>query len=358
MAVLELVTGPMRAGKTTYAKKSGKRGISFDEVMSYSNNDYDVGFKTIRDILNGAPKHDFILDGWFSIYNQDPRTVIDFQQDIGHEIKFTVFYDIIASLESRAYMLGEASKPYQTREELIKVFDHIVKMYVDELPMFDFEFRTHTDGRKTFYDFKKLLREEKVSATEQDVDQFLERFNSRGGDNRYQTIPLPFGKTLAPKHEDTIQAMEQAMAVVDFRGKTVFDAGCYHCNCTFAAEDAGAKSILGVDSAPSYIDNARDLKSIWGYDRTELALGDMDGWNFTLNYDVIMCFNMIQYTRSPEAVVRNLFEHGDVLVFESYDEFLPLYEAQRTHELIYSEESKRWQAPSVRRNLYYYKRRS
>lgn len=191
-----------------------------------------------------------------------------------------------------------------------------------------------------------------MGCTEQQVGEFLERLKTRSHDRYYQTIELPYGKTIKG-YERTENTWDVLSKLVDFGGKTVLDAGCYHGYCAFKMEAAGA-IVTGIDRTKDAIDTVEELKLMLGY-KVELIHADLDDWVPSGNYDVVLCSNVIHHPKDSEGVVKKLFSVGDLVIFEAHEEFKKYFDRQETHELLRQVDTER--TPDLNRRLYFYQRK-
>lgn len=95
---------------------------------------------------------------------------------------------------------------------------------------------------------------------------------------------------------------------------------------------------------------------MWNYE-TEFICEDIEKWLTNISgkkFDIVLCFNMIQYTLNAEYVIKKLFEIGKTVIFEVHEQFKEQLDAAsaKTHHLALIQESPRWK--DLRRMLYYY----
>lgn len=347
MATFELVTGPMRAGKTSYARfQPAATGVlSFDTLMACARNDMEMAVERIIATVAAAPHRDWVIDGWFSIYNQSAEMVRRLQASIPQAVTMTGFYAPMDGLLERAGELDPTARLYQTREHILATYRHLWRMYVHELIDMPFTFRTHKEGLISAREFSLRVRSDGAMATLEDVLGFEQYLAHQGYDTRYQTIRLPHGRIIASRDEPTGNIVDQIFQLLDVRGKTVLDCGCYHGELPFAMEDAGAARVVGVDGTPQAIETATRLKHLWGYE-TEFLTSSLEHYQPKACFDVVTCCNTLQYVANPSAVVQRLFAAGEVVVWETYADAFPLLDDQTTHRLMLDEESWRWRPPS------------
>jgi len=174
MAIFELVTGPMRAGKTTYASnKQNVKYICYDGLMTEVGwHNFDIALARIIDIANASPDDNFILDGWFSMYNQGADTVRYLQSAIKQKVVFTVMFTEIDTILSLKRQLPEGAREHHTRDVILQSRRHLISMCTRELLSVEFSFRTRS-GPIDFYEFVERVRAEGTEVDAQDIDNFL-----------------------------------------------------------------------------------------------------------------------------------------------------------------------------------------
>ena len=350
MSEFEIVIGPMRAGKTTYCKsKTDSVFISYDDLVIpcwMCNLEFSKLANHVACRLKDNPNKNFIIDGWYSSYNKDPKTILTLKNLVPQHIKITVFYAPVELLLKR----NDSAEVKNTIEEILRTYKDIIEWYKNELVDIDFEFRD-SNNVYSFSEFMKRVRNDMLTASPLDVDTFLSYLSVQAHDRYYQSINLPFEKSIKG-YERTELTWPIIEKTVNFRGKTMLDVGCYHAYTCFSAEDCGVKEVTGVDRCVQAIDIANKLKIMWNY-KTDFVLADIDTWTPTKKYDIVICFNTIQYPTNTKEAVRKLFDAGDLVIFEAHEKFKPIFDDQNTHDLIRIEESPRWR--DLKRLIYYYK---
>jgi len=349
MPTFEIVTGPMRAGKSTYAASVEiATCLNLDTLLPhpYSLSQF---VDTLADRLNANPQQNFVLDGWFTVYNRDPQLLVELQKRVKHDISLTIFYAGIDLLLSYSHEIEKPAVEWQTKERILRFYRKLWRVYVETTS--PIRFRTRV-GETSAQDFSLFLRGESMTATMAQIHDFKQRLRRRTHDLEYQTIKLPFGQTIPSRGEDTSAIVHQLAAVVPLRGKSVIDIGCYHCDATFALEDYGARLVVGMDAVPGALDTAHDLRNIWGY-HTVLACDNFDTYRPTERFDIAMCLNTIQYCKDIPAAVAKLFRLADTVIIEAYPKYRPIFDAHG-YRLAHESESCRWLPPSTRRDLCVY----
>jgi len=344
MAQLELVVGPSRTGKTTYAKsREGFSFLCYDDMLYHTRWNFQAFKENLVNLLNNHSSEDFILDGWFSKYNWNPESVHDLKEKTNREIAVTCFYAPIEEVVARSEC--------ETRADILEVYRRLARFYRDDLRDIPFRFRD-SEKEFSFSEFMRLLRPEMVTVTREEVLSFISELeNLQNYDRYYQTIDLPYGISLLG-YERTELTWQLIAKLVDFRGKTVLDAGCYHGFCCRGAEDAGARRVFGLDRVPKIIENAKRIGDMWGYE-TSFIQADLDEFTDSVDFDIVMCLNTIQYCKNPRKVVEKLFACGSTVIWEAHREFKKLFDAVPTHRLIHEVPSPR---AELKRILYIYER--
>jgi 2-polyprenyl-3-methyl-5-hydroxy-6-metoxy-1,4-benzoquinol methylase len=346
MPKLELVIGPSRSGKTTYARnREGYTFVCYDDLLYHHHWDFASMKNQLVDLLNDHANRSFILDGWFSKYNRDPRTVLELKQRTKRDVTLTCFYAPVEELLKRTEC--------ETRDDIVAIYRSAAQFYRNDLHDLPFEFRS-SDKEFSFSEFMHLIRPELVTVPRDEVLSFISELEAlEEYDRYYQTIELPYGITLEG-YERTALAWEMIAQLVDFRGKNILDAGCYHGFCCRAAEDAGARRVVGLDSVVKILENAKCISDMWGYE-TSFIHADLDDWKPDGMYDIVMCLNTIQYCKQPRQVTEKLFNCGSIIIMEAHREFKKLFSAVSTHQLIHEAPSPR---AELKRAIYIYKSRT
>lgn len=346
MGTFELVIGNMGSGKTTYAKSlANRRFISYDDELEKTRWHWKPAFQNIVASLNSQPESNFAIDGWFSVYNLDPQSVIELQAAIPQKVRITAFYTPL-------HYLQQANEK-NTKKLIWEVYDYIMRFYRNELANFEFRFRDR-ERAYTFEEFSYLVRRDMVDVTPGDVDNFLAFLERQTHDRYYQTIDLPFGRKIHG-YERTELTWDILRTTVGWRGKTVIDIGSYHGYTDFGAVDQGAKYLLGIDKTLQAVRIANKLKAIWHYQDIDFIRADIDLYNPKNHFDVALCLNTVQYFSNLLPSLTKIFNAADLVIFEAYEEYRPLLDeaASKTgHRFIREFESPRWR--DLRRVLYFY----
>lgn len=353
MLTFEIVGGPMRAGKTTYAKsKRGYIYFSHDDILnSEFHEDFQKFYEKIVSAMN-SQKKDAVIDGWFSVYNKDPiGSVRRLTKSIPHKVIITILFTPFDTIYSRMCASGSTRK----RTDIGKDYNVISKRY-KVLTDIEYVFIDSTDyTQMTFEEFMRKIRTEMLTATEKDVDEFIAFLASQKHDRYYQTVRLPFGKTING-YERTELTLSLIKKTVNFRGQAVLDVGVHHGYVAFGAEDLGASTVTAVDKSVPAIAVAERLKKMWNYE-TEFVCEDVEKWlakPSEKKFDIVLCLNMIHHIHNPDYVIKRLFEIGRTVVFEAHKNFKERFDAAaaKTHRLAMVQQSPRWN--DLRRMLYCY----
>lgn len=351
MTQFEIVEGPMRAGKTTYAKLRGIQGCTYFSHDEMIGTDFQQFYAKIVSELNDK-KEDAIVDGWFSIYNPDiSGSIITLTKNVPHKVIITVIFTPFDVIYRRKYSCGT---PFE-KKDIKENYKMIINLY-KTLKDVEFVFIDSKDyTRLTFEQFMKRIRFEMLALSEKDIDEFSHFLSLQSHDRYYQTINLPFEKSLKG-YERTELTWELVKRTINFRGCSVLDVGSYHGFTSFGAEDCGAIAVTGVDKTVQAVNVAERLKKMWNYE-TVFICEDIEKWLTSISgkkFDIVLCFNMIQYIPNAEYVIKKLFEIGKTVIFEVHEQFKGQLDAAstKTHHLTIVQESPRWK--DLRRMLYYY----
>jgi 2-polyprenyl-3-methyl-5-hydroxy-6-metoxy-1,4-benzoquinol methylase len=311
-------------------------------MLDHERHRFGIMKGTLVSTLNAHPERNFIIDGWFSTYNWNPKTILDLQKETKRQVTVTCFYAPMETLLARTEC--------ETREDIITWYRRMAHFYRDELRTLPFAFRDF-EREFTFTEYMQLVRPLMVTVSREQVISFIMELERQTYDRYYQTINLPYGISL-PGYERTEAAWQIIGSKVDFRGKSVLDAGCYHNYCGRAAEDAGARRIVGLDRIQPILENAKRIGDMWGHESTFRRV-DLDEWVPNEHFDIALCLNTIQYPEHPGRVIRNLFACADTVIMEAHRKFKKTCDSVYTHRLTHELPSPR---AELERSLYFYER--
>lgn len=105
----------------------------------------------------------------------------------------------------------------------------------------------------------------------------------------------------------------------DLRGRSVLDVGCNAGFYTLEMKRRGAARVLGVDSNPRYLAQARFAADIAGLDIELRQLSVYDLPALGERFDLVLFMGVLYHLRHPLLALDILYEHavGDTLVFQS-----------------------------------------
>jgi tRNA (mo5U34)-methyltransferase len=106
---------------------------------------------------------------------------------------------------------------------------------------------------------------------------------------------------------------------VDLTGKSVLDLGCNAGFYAFEMKRRGAERVLGVDSDPRYLAQARLAGEVLGLDIEWRRLNVYDVADLHERFDVVLFMGVLYHLRHPLLALDRLHDHvvGDLLVFQS-----------------------------------------
>ena len=116
----------------------------------------------------------------------------------------------------------------------------------------------------------------------------------------------------------------------DLRGKAVLDIGCNAGFYAIEMKRRGAARVLGVDSDPDYLAQARFAAEIWGLDIEYRLLSAYDVGALGERFDIVLFMGVLYHLRHPLLALDLIHEHvaRDLFVFQSMqrgsDYVLPL----------------------------------
>ena len=152
--------------------------------------------------------------------------------------------------------------------------------------------------------------------TEQDVKDFLKKFEERQGfDKYYQTIELPFGHKIQGYNQNyEHKSWEQISKIYDFKDKKVADIGCFNGYFCFEMKKS-AKIVHGFDKVDQAIETAREIAEIKEMD-IKFEVFDMDKDEIKEEYDVILLLNVWQHLKNLELDLNEIFSKAKAVILE------------------------------------------
>lgn len=105
----------------------------------------------------------------------------------------------------------------------------------------------------------------------------------------------------------------------DLSGKTVLDIGCNAGFYSFEMKRRGAARVVGIDSDPAYLAQARFAAEVNG---AEIEFRELDVYQVAqlgCKFDLVLFMGLLYHLRHPLLALDLLWEHvvGDTLVFQS-----------------------------------------
>ncbi|MCL4767264.1 MAG: TIGR04290 family methyltransferase [Hyphomicrobiaceae bacterium] len=102
-------------------------------------------------------------------------------------------------------------------------------------------------------------------------------------------------------------------------GRSVLDIGCNAGFYSIAARRAGAARVLGIDTDPDYLAQARFAAEVCGLDLEYRQLSVYDVATLGERFDVVLFLGVLYHLRHPLLALDLIHEHvaGDLLVYQS-----------------------------------------
>ncbi|MDQ3032161.1 MAG: TIGR04290 family methyltransferase [Myxococcota bacterium] len=118
----------------------------------------------------------------------------------------------------------------------------------------------------------------------------------------------------------------------DMRGKSVLDVGCNAGFYSFEMKRRGARKVVGIDSDPRYLAQARFAAEVTGLDVELRELSVYEVGALGEKFDLVIFMGVLYHLRHPLLALDLLHEHvvGDTMLFQSLQrgssDVLPLAE--------------------------------
>ncbi|MHC1582205.1 MAG: methyltransferase domain-containing protein [Candidatus Syntropharchaeia archaeon] len=303
---LVIAAGAMGSGKTTfcrkYAEENNYKFIDFDKTFSLSQYNFDTFLDRIASMVS-TPAN-YILDGWFAEGFPDD-SLARLKEKVRCKIKLFVFFAPAWLIQKRYLEKGGRYKK-KNMEVINRIYNDI---HIDVETIFidttDFEYKKYT-----YKEFIKMWKEINREYTEQDIINFISDLKRRYGTALYQDIDLCGYRTNG--YKDCHSTWNAISSAVEWKDKTVLDVGCYMGYFCFKIKEKGAKKVVGIDI--NYLDDARKIRSI---KRENVIFREVDIERDEIeDYDIILLLNTLHHLRSPFHVMRKIFKHSKIAIFE------------------------------------------
>lgn len=153
-------------------------------------------------------------------------------------------------------------------------------------------------------------------------DEFLRRYKLRN----FQTLlsEMPHDKYYQDINIDTItipgysksnETMDRLKSIVDFKGKSILDIGCFHGYFLFQAEKLGAGELLGIDENEYAVSVACQVSHLTN-SKAKFELTSVENWQPHDVYDICLCLNMLHHVKDKDNALRKIFLSAKVIIFE------------------------------------------
>jgi len=150
-----------------------------------------------------------------------------------------------------------------------------------------------------------------------DKIEFRQYMNGLSYDKYYQDIEyIDF-----IGYANSWKSWENIKDLVDWRGKSVIDVGCFHGYYCFKAEKAGAINVIGIDKNEETLKVTRLLASLMNSKCTFINITAND---ILPDTDILLCLNMFHYIPDQEAFLKTI--KAQLVIFEIDKEDLPKIE--------------------------------
>lgn len=334
---LVVAVGDYGSGKTAFAKWYAKRqgGEYLDFELLYFGGNKEGSFSTflqrIKTTMGKSPSRLFVLDGFSTVIGSPevPSFPISMQLGGGIGCKIQVCLCFAAPHIIHARQLVKArhtSYPLPDSEETIKLnIYHRFNMIsgYEKTPLFV----DTTDG------FHILTKEEFPQRWEELI--FYSNLLKMLHDKYYGDIELPSGIKIRG-YTQSYKSWDRLQHLIDFRDKDVLDLGCFHGYFCFKAEEAGSRSVVGVEADESTMEVAKQV-AVLRKSRVLFCRGDLNDFETGCVYDIVMALNVLHHIKNIDHALKNIFRSSKLAVFEvtvSQKEIISEYARQFGFDLV------------------------
>jgi len=321
---LLIIIGQSGSGKTQFAKHYSKENqatyLDFDLLFDYR--DVNAGFtklvSKLSDLIKNSNSTSFVLDGYISyvpsdgdiLFRHAPPTIAYLEDRLDVEIKLCFCFAAPYTLHRRQTerqrlnplrQQNSAKTKTILKDETEDLFSKIILL--DSNPLI-----IDTTGN-AFSIIDRLVFPQRWQEL-----LLLSDLEDMQHDKFYQDIELPSGIRLSG-YSESAKTWDRLSSIIDFKGRSVLDVGCFHGFFSFKAEEASARLIKGIDN------DERAWKMAWriGWLKKSKALfayGDIDSLTVNQPYDIILVLNMLHYSKNLSQALENIFKSGNLAVFE------------------------------------------
>lgn len=317
------ITGLSATGKTFLANKiSTMFNIEFynyDDHWDYFNSDIENNTITM---LNNLP-NTFVIDGIppsskyknFKKYKEENKNVLVicvYQSNINEWIKNII------------------NKPYFNIKKGTNNYinNYIEHNYYDDWLSF-YEETINYIKPTFFYDnsLNEIIMPEKFKIIREEIFKTLTNLK-----NKNQSIFKDYLDTLIyDKYYQDIEFIDflgysksfetwnRIKDLIDWKGKSVIDLGCFHGYFSFKAEQARATNITGLDISETVLKTANMIKKII---KSKVNFLQWSGDEKTPKSDVALVLNVLHHAANEEKTLQNI--NAKIAIFEVNQDQIPL----------------------------------
>lgn len=116
----------------------------------------------------------------------------------------------------------------------------------------------------------------------------------------------------------------------DLSGASILDIGCGTGRYSIECVKRGAKSVVGIDFAPSMIEFSRGIARQMNIeDKCEFICGDFLTYSFQESFDIVLALGVFDYIKEPEPVFKKIAKFNPRKFAASFPKFTPIWGIQR-----------------------------
>lgn len=316
---LIIVLGEYGAGKTTFAKWYAKnnKGMFLDFELLYfektenETNQFDIFVNRLASTIQKSSNHLFVMDGYQAVTDgyekfADPPFAY-LQNKINCDIQLCLCFaapHVIRKRQIAKVNKGNTAIPHHDESEIKKITYSLFGLVVttNSEPLFV----DTTDGFHFISKQDWLQRWRELT--------FFSDLDKMPHDKYYQDIELPSGLQI-PGYSESHKTWERLHCLIDFRDKDVLDLGCFHGFFSFKAEEAGARSIAGIEINENAIEVARRIAWLKN-SKALFCQGDLANFKTNQVYGIVLVLNILHHVRDIHGALQNIFRAGKLIVFE------------------------------------------
>lgn len=313
MKLLVLAVGDYGVGKTAFAKWYAKenKGMYLDSELLHSNGDFETYLKKLTATVEKNSNKLFVTEEQNIIFikpkGHPVSTSIYLKDNIKCDVQVCLCFAAPHIVRARQLIKApHVADPLPLSEETVKLstysrFNTIVANETNPL------FVDTTSG------FQFIAKEDFAQRWEELI--FYSNLDKMPHDKYYEDIELPSGLTILG-YTQGYKSWRRLQHLINFKNKSVLDIGCFHGYFSFKAEEAGARSVIGIDICKSATEVASQI-AILKNSKAYFYCSSLADFKPNCTYDIVLALNVLHHIKDINQALEDIFRIGKLIVFET-----------------------------------------